>query len=521
MRTLFLSIMITCLLLANGVLAVSVSVTQSGADTDEIMKGRTFTVEAGGWTGDCSTATISFSGCSSCSLSGEETVKTIGGGSSSVTWTTVSASQSATAQKISVSLSGGCTLQQSDSSSFSIVLPPSLTVTATPAVETVAAGSSYSTNLNIVNNGETTTNDISFSVSGTGMSLSSGCSSISSLAEGQSAAQSCTITASTAGTIATTITASSTNADSASDSFSITVTGGGGDNPPGGPGSPGGPSGGVADDEDETTGEGNVTTRRARFEFGNPGIGENERLREAIMKVLNISGMSEQARANMEELSSTISSGSEFHKEMASGNGKTTMTLTYKYSGQKMIRNFMLYETVPKTIASSSDDLTVTAEGAAIEIVESDPEYLFTYPEVYPDQELNITYSVDQELDTALLDETSTEIYGESLEEFGKECEAPGERVCSEGNVYQCTEEYKLSLVQTCGYGCGNGECLPRPFTPVDLSAFLMPAVTIIIVVVIIAGLVLFKKSGKKLKRRKGVGGKIKDVPRFAPKHYK
>lgn len=520
-----LSVFIACMLIVPGgvMAALQTSVTQSGADNDEVMKGRTFTVSASGWTGDCSTATISFSGCSSCSLSGEETVKTVGSGSTSVSWTTVSASQSASAQTITISLSGGCTLQEDSSDQFNIVLPPSLSLTASSGASQITQGSSYVVNINLANNGETTANDISFSVSGTGMSLSSGCSSISSLDEDQNAAQTCTIAGNTAGTITTTITASSTNADSSSDSFSIVVEGTGGENPPGGPGGgpTGGPSGGVVDDDDETTGEGNVTRRRARFQFGPPGIVGNEKLQAAIRKVLNISQMSEQARANLEELSNAISSGSEFHKEMASGNGKTDFRLTYRYTGQEMVRNLMIYEKIPKTIAASSSAITVDAGEAEVELVETDPEYLFTFQEVYPDEELNITYTVNTELGTTLLDDTETEIYGESLEEFEKECETPGERACRDGNVYQCTDQYGWSLVQTCGYGCEDGECLPRTVTPIDLSAFLVPVVSIIIVIVIIAGLVLFKKSGKKLKRRKGIGGKIKSPPHFAPKHYK
>ena len=42
--TVFISLSLFC----TGALAVSVSVTQSGADADEVMKGRTFTVEASG-----------------------------------------------------------------------------------------------------------------------------------------------------------------------------------------------------------------------------------------------------------------------------------------------------------------------------------------------------------------------------------------------------------------------------------------------------------------------------------------
>ncbi len=224
-----------CTIMVNNAAALTVTVSQPGADSDEVMKDRPFTVEATGWTGDCSQAQISFTGCSSCNLSGEDQVKTIGGGATTVTWTTVGASQKAAAQSITVNMLGVCG-GQSDSSTFDIVLPPSLTVDATTNTSSLIAGSTFDVNLNIINNGETTANDITIDVSGTGISVSSGCSSISSIDESQSASQSCVLTASTAGEQTVTFTVSSTNADDATDSFVVTVTSSGGQQLPGGPG---------------------------------------------------------------------------------------------------------------------------------------------------------------------------------------------------------------------------------------------------------------------------------------------
>jgi PGF-pre-PGF domain-containing protein len=235
---------VASLMLSTGALALSTTVTQSGADSDEVMKDSTFIVEASGWTGDCSQATISFSGCSSCSLSGEDQIKTIGGGATSITWTTVSASNTASAQTVNVMVGSGCTTQNADSSSFDIVLPPSLALTASSGTSSIAASGTFTTNLNVVNNGGTTAQSIAISA---GSPFSSSCSTISTLDEGQSAAQSCTVTAaSTAGSYVVTFTAASTNADDATDTISVTVTGGGGDDGNGGGG--GGGTGVSSDD---------------------------------------------------------------------------------------------------------------------------------------------------------------------------------------------------------------------------------------------------------------------------------
>ncbi len=241
-------------LLSSGAMALSVSVTQSGADSDEVMKGRTFTVEASGWTGDCSTATVSFDGCSSCSLSGEDSMKTVGGGASSVTWTTVSATTSASSQYVTVTLSGGCGTQSGDSSSFDIVLPPLLSITASPNTDSVNSGNSITANINIENGGETTANDLVISVGGSS-GISGSCDPISGIDESSNAAETCTVTTSDGLSTANrtvSFTVSSTNADDATGSFQLYVIGSGGSGDDNGPDGSSSPSGGAAPTDSET-----------------------------------------------------------------------------------------------------------------------------------------------------------------------------------------------------------------------------------------------------------------------------
>lgn len=483
-------------ILINSVYALSVSVTQSGADADEVMKGRTFIVEASGWTGDCSQATISFSGCSSCGLSGENTQKTIGGGATSVSWTTVSATQLATAQTISVSVSGGCTLQQATSDSFDIVLPPSLSVEATPSTSSVVAGNTFDVNLNIVNSGETTANDVTTSVDPSVMSISSGCSPISSIDEGQSAGQSCTILASTAGTYTVTFTVSSTNADSASDSFSMTVTSAGGGQPPGGPG--GVPGGGTAGPSEEKA---KNATRKPTLV---PGVGlrNNTKLQQAIEKVLGKGRLNENAIENLIRLSNSITSQVQVTREFETKDGKSELTTKMTYKGGERVKNFMVYEKVPKTFSTNAKNITVTAYNAKIEVVEEDPEYMFLYSEMEPNQEVVIKYSINQEVDTSMIDEAETFVYGESYEGLapGEICIA-GEKRCSGNDLQQCKDDGTgWTNIETCEYGCDSKtlsckQPSPEEAPPVEFPAWVWIPV-IIAIVVIIAAAFLFHKKG-------------------------
>ncbi len=502
-------------ILTDNAYALSVTVTQPGADTDEVMNGRTFTVEASGWTGDCSQATISFGGCSSCSLSGENTQKTVGGGVSSVSWTTVSANQQASAQSISISLSGGCTLQQSSSSNFDIVLPPSLALTATTEASSINDEGTFDVNLNIVNSGETTANDLSFGVSGTGMSISSGCSSISSLDEDQNVGQSCSIKGSTPGTYTVTLTVSSTNADSSSDSLSMTVNSVGGTPGPGGttPGSPG-PSGAPAAQQERER----VTEMKQIGLVPGVGLRNNMRLQQALERALGRTNMSNEARENMLRLSASVSSQMQLSKDFSSGDGKSNLSLTFMHQGQEMIRNFMVYDVVPKTFASSAGSITVVSDGARIEVVESDPEYLFVYPSVSPGDEITITYFIDEELSASVIDETSTEVYAESVEQVAEdECTVPGERRCSGSDAQEC-QDGQWVTIDTCAFGCIDGICrgVPAPTTEMDWVTVGGIAVIVIVVVVIVA----LYMTGLIQKPKRGGRGKG-DFAKISGKHLR
>jgi hypothetical protein len=511
------------LMLSAGAFALSVAVSQSGSDSDEVMKGRTFTVEAGGWSGSCTQATISFSGCSSCSLSGESELKSISEDDTSASWTTTSASQLASAQTISVIMGGGCG-ESGDSSSFSIVLPPTLTVSASTSASSVDAGSTFTANINIVNTGQTSANGVTMGVSGTGMSLVS-CGSISSIAEGQSAAQTCVVRASTAGSRTVTFTTSASNADSASDSFSITVNSIAGDNPPGG-GTPdtGGPSGGVLGNATKKKG-GEVKETKW---FGlHPGVGlrNNTKLLAAIEKVLDQAHMSDQAKDNLMALSAAITSaGSEMEKSFDSSGGKTTMSVRFRYKGEKMARDLMIYESIPKSMATSAAQLTIDAPGAGVVVVETDPSFLFIYPEVYPEQEVIITYSVNKEMNQSVINQTGSEVYASSLEDFVKECTTLGERRCVGNDIQVCGSNYKWSFFETCQYGCVTGVCRAQPRGMeeiLDMKTLVMiGAILLIVVILLSVGLLMKKKLGQKIEKKR-YKERVRPVPKLKPKYYK
>jgi len=479
-------ILIVCIafvtIIPNASAAITVSVSQSGADSDEVMKDGTFIIEASGWSGSCAQATISLSGCPSCSLSGEDTIKSIGGEATSISWTTVSASQTASAQTISVSASSGCTLQQASSSSFDIVLPPALSLTASSSVSSIAEDATFVANLNIVNNGETTANDVSIAVSGTGMSAS--CASISSIPEGQSAAESCTVTASSVGPRTVTFTASSTNADSHSDSFAMTVTGGGGgDDDDTGGGSPGGSGSVPSEDisqivtigaiEAGATGIAEFTT--AQLSLTEVSITAKDAVSNVVINSLQTAAMPEAVSAPTGTIYGYLTiSALNIQEENISA-----ATITFKVNKTWLVSNNM-----------SQDDIVLErfSNNAWTElstvVSSSDSDYVY-YTSITPGFSVFV-------IKARAATEPPEDGDGESPETT---CTA-GEKRCSGNELQQCSADgMAWNAIDTCQFGCNSEslECQPEQAPgPGSTDQTELPWLWIIIILVIIILLVLF-----------------------------
>ncbi|HDD72637.1 MAG TPA: hypothetical protein ENG00_00935 [Candidatus Aenigmarchaeota archaeon] len=235
-----------------------------------------------------------------------------------------------------------------------------------------------------------------------------------------------------------------------------------------------------------------------------PGVGlrNNTKLQAAIERVLAKGKLSEEAKENLLRLSESITSDIEVQRNFRFSNGSSRIENRYKYKGQKKAKNFMIYEKVPKTFAQSSDNITVSAPGARIEVVEKDPEYLFLYDELQPGDEVVITYTVDEEVDESVIDSFGTEIYAESLEEEAAPTEeavcTPGERRCFDNEVRECNSEGTGWFpVETCQYGCSNGACQQRVISPIDYGSWIIMAIIIIIVVITGVAIYVLKTKEK------------------------
>lgn len=148
------------------------------------------------------------------------------------------------------------------------------------------------------------------------------------------------------------------------------------------------------------------------------GIGKNAKLKAALEEALG-AVLTEDVIEDLAELGKEISENADVGRELMIKEGKSILLLRVKYSGDKKAINFIIYDTVPKAFAEDADEILVNAPGARVKIVEEEPSFLITYPELLPGQEIEISYSVDREVGSDVLGETlAPAMYAGSLEEI-------------------------------------------------------------------------------------------------------
>lgn len=205
----------------NFVQAASIEISQAGADSNTVMKGKTFTLTVSGLS---SSGTVTLVYDNTTFSMSESSTKSFASGTTSVSWTTMVANTKASGKIISATISVAGSPSTATSNSFGIILPPSLSAVVDPSSTSVAKGSTFTLSLNIQNSGETAARFGSITVSPSEFSISSGCSP-SEISGGQSAGISCTILASSSASSGTlTLTISPTNTDSLQKTVSVTVT---------------------------------------------------------------------------------------------------------------------------------------------------------------------------------------------------------------------------------------------------------------------------------------------------------
>ena len=278
-----------------------------------------------------------------------------------------------------------------------------------------------------------------------------------------------------------------TGSDPKASTITFTYSGGGSSDTGG---TTGGGGGGGAGTSDKTK------TKKHELVPGK-GITNNTKLSDSIAKVLAKDTLSEQAKENLLTLSASIAQNTEVDRSLNSSGGKTTVTTKVKYKGEDT-KNLMVYDKVPKAFASNHANITITATGAVLKIVEEDPEYLFIYPDVLKGQELSINYKVSSDLNTSILDDfVAPEFYAESIGKAtiteAAACTA-GEKKCTANDLQVCGSDGEWTT-ETCTYGCEAGAC--KQSLSIATAADYTVYIIVIAVIIIVAGVVVLIKRKK------------------------
>jgi hypothetical protein len=244
----------------------------------------------------------------------------------------------------------------------------------------------------------------------------------------------------------------------------------------------GGPTGGGGDQDKNATRRPNLV----------PGVGlrDNLKLQAAIQKVLGLANMSEQAKQNMLRLSESISSQIQMQRNFRYSSGTSSMETKMTYTGSQRANRFMLYDTVPKDFAEHANNISIASPGATVEIIEYDPEYLFTYDQLDPGDEITITYSVDTEVDEDVIDDFSGEVYAQEL--VAPPTCTEGTTQCSLNDLQVC-QNGEWVIQETCQYGCSGGACNTVP--PAGIDDYTLLIIIAVVVILVVAFLIfLFRK---------------------------
>ncbi len=233
----------------------------------------------------------------------------------------------------------------------------------------------------------------------------------------------------------------------------------------------------------------------------------NMNLTKAIGEVLSDDHLDDDEKTVLKNISETVTRDTKVRRTLEFSGTRTELKTTIKYSGKKKVRNFMVFEKVPKSFAADASLVNVSAPGATVVVVEDDPSWLITYPEIGPEDEFSINYEVIGQKVAAIIDEVKTEFYAQVLEddvEVPEKICTPSDRSCMNGKLYECEGDGSgWSLLKRCEDGCDakKNACTGEEKPGVDKKVFdniTIVAMAVISLLVVSASYLIVMESKKR-----------------------
>ena len=502
-----LAVSLAVLAAAPLVSAASISVSQAGMEVNTLLKSSYFTITAD-LTGISDAGIVTLTSTPSGFSSDEGDSKSFSSGTTSVSWTTAKINQELTGQTISAQIQTTGEPSTVTTSSFSVVSPPSLSISVTPSSYTTPAGGAVSTTvyMTLTNVGGSAANSVVAVLSGSGCSgasITGATQTKSSLAGGSGGSgESWSVSWPVAGTISSpctlTATVTASNAESVSGGTSVTYTGGGSNPPGGGDTTPTTPSGGV-NIGGSTPAKVTSATQTVSLAEGTE-LKDDPEVKAAAEKILGALTPVDVDR--MLTLSKSLSSEFRLTRTFSLGTNTTSLFLDIENAGARNIKNLLLTDTLTGAFGTA-DKVTVSAEGATVEVADSaNSKYVIVYPEFLPGQKMRVIYTVSGEVDASIINKTKTEIYAGSIIEKlaeGKAC-SPGTKRCSGSEIQQCTADGGAwEVINVCDYGCNPSTFTCKPVPSVTTQSADYTPLLLIVAVIAIVAIAVFILKRKKL----------------------
>jgi len=140
-------------------------------------------------------------------------------------------------------------------------------------------------------------------------------------------------------------------------------------------------------------------------------------LMTTLKKIFGDSYFSKEMIAKIKESSEKLNETLEIDRDIETGNGVTKVILSIQNKGENNIKNLIIDDVVPKEFSEFAKDIVVEAIGAKIEILKEDPEFLIVFPELKPNDLVNIEYRLSEEKDANIVNSFNVNVYAEEIEQ--------------------------------------------------------------------------------------------------------
>ncbi len=173
----------------------------------------------------------------------------------------------------------------------------------------------------------------------------------------------------------------------------------------------------------------------------------DEKIKSAVQDVVGTSIALSEVAKNSETVAKSISVSRSIESKTS-----TVLTTNIKYTGKDLVKNFMVYDIIPKTFASDISEVTVsTPAKAKYKVIEKDPKILIIFENITEGETNVVTYLVDKHLSANVINNFDSPIlFAKEVitkEELAKkEAEKPVEEVVKEEAVKKPIRSYSWVL---------------------------------------------------------------------------